>query len=175
MDKNDFYNTSVSEDTLKDRNNMIQERWKELNDFYLKHSDETIKYLFYVNAGGTGTVIGFMGSSEVIREMILLRIALCCFAFGLVCVGILRVFLLHKISFLFDNWRRDSNKYWKNEIGYSELSDKDDERSESDFFAFLIGYISAISFIIGLILGGISLFTFNQVVDKGISGVILYL
>ena len=160
MDNKDYYNTRVPKETLETRNNFISERWEQLHEFYLKHSDETIKYLLYVNAGGAAISIGFMGASESIRSLICLRISLCFFAFGLICVGILRAILLHKIKYLFDNWRKDSEKYWNSQIGYSELTQKDDKRSESDWGAFVVGYISGGSFIVGLILGGVSLLNY---------------
>lgn len=158
MDNNDFYYSSVPKETLDVRNKLITKRWEELSKFYLKYTDETIKHLLYVNAGGAAIVIGFMGASESIRDSICLRLALCFFAFGLGCVGVLRAILLHKVKYLFDNWRKDANRYWKTEIGFTELSENDDKRSEPDWLAFLTGYISGGAFLIGIILGGISLF-----------------
>lgn len=160
MDKNEYYNTSVPKEILKTRNDFIRQRWKDLNEFYLKYSDEIMKYLLYVNAGGAAMIIGFMGASESIRSLICLRIALCFFALGLICVGILRAILLHKIKYLFDNWRKDAEKYWNKNIGFTELTEKDDKRAESDWLAFIVGYISGGSFIVGLILAGVSLFSF---------------
>ena len=158
MDNNDYDNTSVPNEILKTRNKFISERGEQLHEFYLKHSDETIKYLLYVNAGGAAISIGFMGASESIRSLICLRIALLFFAIGLICVGILRAILLNKIKYLFDNWQKDVKKYWKSQIEYTELIENDDKRSGSARRAFIVGYISLVSFIIGLILGGVSLF-----------------
>ncbi len=158
MDNNDFYYSNVRKDIIDDRNKTIFERWEDLRQFYLKYIDEMVKHLLYVNAGGAAIVIGFMGASESIRASICLRLALCCFAFGLVCVGVLRAILLFIAKYQFDNWRKDAERYWKAEIGFTELSDNDDKRSESDWGAFIVGYISGGACIIGLILGGVSLF-----------------
>jgi hypothetical protein len=160
MDQNDYYNSSVPKEVLETKNNSISVRWKELSEFYLKYSDEMIKYLLYVNAGGAATSIGFMGASEVIRGSVCMRIALLCFALGLTFVGILRALLVHKIKYLFDNWRKDAEKYWNNRMAYSELSENDDKRSESDWYAFTVGYVSGGFFILGLIFGAISLFSY---------------
>lgn len=151
MDNNDFDYSNVRKDVIFGRE-------KELRDFYLKYTDEMVKHLLYVNAGSAAIVIGFMGASESIRASICLRLALCCFAFGLICVGVLRAILLLKVKYLFDNWKKDIKKYLNTEIGFTELSDNDDKRSESDWGAFIVGYISGGACIIGLILGGISLF-----------------
>jgi hypothetical protein len=160
MEQNDYYNTSVPKEVLEAKNNAISARWKELSEFYLKYSDEMIKYLLYVNAGGAATSIGFMGASEAIRSSTCLRIALLCFALGLASVGILRALLVHKIKYLFDNWRKDAEKYWSNRMAYTELTENDDKRSESGFYAFVVGYISGGFFILGLIFGAIGLFSY---------------
>ena len=119
-----------------------------------------LKYLLYVNAGGAVTILGFMGASESIRNLFWLRIALCCFALGLVLVGIVRLILVHKAGSAWNGWKKDVGQYWCGTIGYTELKDSDDERTKSDFWAWFFGYASGGAFITGLILGGISLFTY---------------
>jgi hypothetical protein len=163
MDKNkaqDYYCESVPSPILERRNKFISSRWEELSKFYLTNADETIKYLFYVNAGGTATIIGFMGASETVRSIIILRVALCFFAAGLLSVGILRVFLFHKVRRVSDNWQKDVLKYWKCEIGFNQLVGNDNSRTGSDLISIIIGYVSGGSFFIGLIFGGVSLFTY---------------
>jgi hypothetical protein len=158
MNKQDFNDVKDHEELLRQRNNSVSKRCQELAEFYLKHSDETIKYLLYVNAGGVATSIGFMGASESARKLVCLRIALCLFALGVVLVGVLRVLLLHKVRFLLNNWRKDSEKYWARQIEYAQITANDYKRAESDLYAFVAGYASGASFVLGLILGGVSLF-----------------
>ncbi len=158
MDKNDYYNTSVPKEFLETRNDIIQKRWDQLHGLLTKHTDEIIKYLLYVNAGGVVTILAFMGTSESIRNSIYLQIALLCYALALMCVGILRVLLLLKIERVFNSWRRDANKYWKQHIGFSELTEEDDNRTESGRAFWIVGWISGGLSIIGLIFGGIGLF-----------------
>jgi len=159
-DNTDFYNTNVPPKLLEDRNDFIVKRWTHLGQFYLKYSDEMIKYLLYVNAGGAVTSIGFLGAFEEVRNSICLRISLCFFAVGLTFVGILRASIVHKIRNLHNNWRKDVEKYWKSDIGFTKLTENDDKRTESDLYAFILGYISGGAFVLGLIFGGISLFSF---------------
>lgn len=155
----DFYNSGVPSNILEENNAHIEARWKELSEFYLRFVDEMIKYLLYVNAGGAAISLGFMGASDMARNSIWLKIALCFFALGLVFVGILRATLVHKIKNLFDSWRGDCEKYWNQKIGFTKLTQADENRSESDLYAFVLGYISGAAFILGLICGGISLFS----------------
>ena len=157
MDKND-YNTNVPKELLEARNDFIQKRWEQLHEFLIKHTDEMIKYLFYVNAGGVVTILAFMGTSESIRNSICLRIALLCYALGLVCVGVLRVLLLLRIERVFNCWRKDTKKYWKQRIGFNELTEEDDNRTESGRTFWIVGCISGGLSILGLIFGAIGLF-----------------
>ena len=101
-------------------------------------------------------VDGINGSNQLLNRW---RLALCFFAFGLICVGILRAILVLKTRFLFDNWRKDAKKYWNNHIGYTELNEKDDKSSESEGLALIFGFISGISCIVGMLIGGFSLFS----------------
>ena len=158
MDKNDYFNTSVPKEFLETRNDIIQKRWDQLHGLLTKHTDEMIKYLLYVNAGGVVTILAFMGTSESIRNSIYLQIALLCYALALMCVGILRVLLLRKVERVFNSWRRDADKYWKQHIGFSELTEKDDNSTKSGRVFWIVGWISGGLSIIGLIFGGIGLF-----------------
>ena len=157
--KDDYYNTDIPKNLLETRNTYIQERREQLQGFYLKHTDEIIKYLLYVNAGGAVAILTFMGTSKSIRNSIYLQIALLCYALALACVGLLRVLLLHKVAYLFENWRKDAEKYWVQDIGYNKLIEEDDKRSESGRKLWIAGYLSAGLSILGLILGAMGLFT----------------
>ncbi|MBN1787163.1 MAG: hypothetical protein JW806_02075 [Sedimentisphaerales bacterium] len=155
----DFYYDCVKPEEIERRNKVISDRWSELHGFYTKHADEIMKYLFYVNAGGAGAVLGFMGSSETVRGLIAVRISLCCFAIGLICIGILRTFLTHMAKSFFDNWRNDVGNYYTTKISFTQLNENDSTRTESEKWPYFFGYLSGVSFIAGVIFGGISLFS----------------
>ncbi len=155
----DYHYNCVKPEEIERRSKVIADRWSELHSFYTKHADETMKYLFYVNAGGAGAVLGFMGSSDIIRKLFFVRISLCCFAVGLICIGILRTLLTHMTKSFFDNWRKDVASYYKTKISFTQLDKNDNTRTESEMLPFLFGYLSGASFIAGVIFGGISLFS----------------
>ena len=154
----DYHCDCVKPEEIERRNKVISDRWSELHGFYTKHADETMKYLFYVNAGGAGAVLGFMGSSDIIRKLFYVRISLCCFALGLICIGILRTLLTHRTKSFFDNWRKDVASYYETKISFTQLDENDNTRTESEMWPYLFGYLSGVSFIAGVIFGGISLF-----------------
>ena len=152
------YNTSVPAEIIKSRDKYISERWEQLYNVSTEHAKETIQYLFIVNAGGTGALLGFLGVSEKARSSGFLIAALCCFSAGLVLVGILRVFIVHHLMGIFERWKKDVSKYYMNQITYDEITSEDDRRTGSDKIEFTIGYLSGILFIVGLVLGSIGLF-----------------
>lgn len=163
----DFHYDCVKPEEIERRNKIISDRWSELHGFYTKCSDEIMKYLFYVNAGGAGAVLGFMGSSEIVRKLLFVQISLCCFAIGLICIGILRTILNHMTKSFFDNWREDVASYYATQMSYSQLDQNDNTRTESEMWPYLFGYLSGASFIAGVIFGGISLFSSLPIPNTG--------
>ncbi len=67
--------------------------------------------------------------------------------------------MLHKIRNLYNNWQKDAVRYWNKEIGFTKLTENDEKRIGSDWYAFMLGYTSGGAFILGLVFGGISLFS----------------
>jgi len=157
-DKIDFHCADVKPEVITERNKYISDRWSELHAFYTSCADEIKKYLFYVNAGGAGAVLGFMGASDDVRGLVFVRISLCFFAIGLVFIGVLRVIATHMANSFFDNWKIDVADYYETKISFSELNKNDQTRTQSEVWLYLLGYLSGISFIIGMVFGGISLF-----------------
>jgi hypothetical protein len=156
----DHYHANIPKETLDARNKFIAERWEDLSKVYVKQSDEIAKLLFYINSGGVATLIGFMGASESVRSVTCLQIALVFFAVGLVFSVILRAMWVHQDKRILDGWQSDVKRYWNGEIGFTELMKNDDDRVGSDIPNYIVGYISGGAFVVGLILGVISLFTY---------------
>ncbi len=159
MEKNDFYTSDVPKETLDARNKHIEERWEQLYYVSTQASNEVLKYLFYVSAGGAGAVLGFMGSSETARNLVGAKIALICYGIGLVFVGVVRVIIVHRTKFFFGKWTEDVAKYYAVKVGYNEIVDFDTKRTKSDVWEFIFGYVSAIACLLGLVFGGFALFS----------------
>lgn len=155
----DYYYNCVESEELERRNKVISDRWGELHGLYTKYVDEIIKHLFYVNAGGAGAVLGFMGSSEIVRKLFFVQVSLCCFALGLIFVGILRAILTHMAKSFFDNWRKDVASYYETQMSFPQLEKNDLARAKSEILPYIFGYLSGVSCIVGMIFGGISLYS----------------
>ena len=83
--------------------------------------------------------------------------ALILFCIGLVFVGILHARVTHRFYKLFNDWRKNTALYYNQKIGFSKLTADDEEKTNSDFWEFLIAYFSFGAFLLGLIVGGITL------------------
>ncbi len=159
MEKNDFYTNGIPKETLDARNKYIEERWEQLYHVSTQAANEVLKYLFYVNAGGAGAVLGFMGSSATARDLVGAKIALISFGIGLVFVGVVRAIIIHRTNFFFKKWKEGVEKYYAVKVGFNKITDQDENRAESDFWEFLFGYLSAIAGLVGLASGCFALFS----------------
>ncbi len=140
------------------RFNFISARWAQLNALTKDWSDKAISYLMLTNAGGAVAVLSFMGSSEV-RAMAGPKIALGCFALGVICVGILVAKQLHRFEGFYKGYKRDSEQYLADRIeDWGTVVSRDEERVEASFWDYAWGYFAFILFIGGCGAGAISLF-----------------
>ena len=140
------------------RFNFISARWAQLNQLTKEWSDKAISYLMLTNAGGAVAVLSFMGGSEKVREMAGPRIALACFAVGVICIGILVAKQLHRFERIFKGYVKDSTRYLADQIEWDTLTTDDNARANPSVMDYAWGYVAFILFIGGCVAGAISLF-----------------
>jgi hypothetical protein len=140
------------------RFNFISARWAQLNALTKDWSDQAIKYLLLTNGGGAVAVLSFMGGSDKVRAMAGPRIALGCFALGVICIGILVAKQLHRFEAIFKGYMKDSTRYLADQIEWDTLTTDDDARIQASFWDYAWGYVAFILFIGGCVAGAISLF-----------------
>ena len=113
---------------------------------------KAIKMLFIINSGGAIAILSYMGSSDsVITGTIVF--ALCCFFIGIILVGILIARAVHCMNNLYEGWKKDVSKFYKDEIDWEKLTESDEKRVPNELPDFIIGYASFAAFIIGSIVG----------------------
>jgi len=136
----------------------ISARWAQLNALTKDWSDKAVKYLTLTNAGGAAAVLSFMASDKV-REMVGPRIALCSFAAGVIFTGILVAKQLHRFEGMFKGYKRDSEQYLADRIeDWGTVLSRDEDRTQTSFWDYGLGYAAFILFIGGCVAGGLSLF-----------------
>jgi hypothetical protein len=139
------------------RTNYLDKRWAQLNGLVGDYADGVIKYLFLINSGGVVAIMSFMGTSIDIRNNFQVKSALFLFGVGILLVGCLKIFLYHKVEWIYKNWRKNSHNYLNDKIGWNKLIEDDNERSFSNTKAYLIGYGAFFAFLIGSGFGALGL------------------
>jgi len=139
------------------RFNLISARWAQLNALTKDWSDKAVNYLMLTNAGGAVAVLSFMASDKV-REMAGPRIALSCFAAGVIVTGILVAKQLHRFEGIFKGYMTDSTRYLTDQIEWDTLTTRDEDRTQPSFMDYGLGYAAFILFIAGCVAGALSLF-----------------
>jgi hypothetical protein len=138
----------------------INRRWSQLNALTKDWGDKAISYLMLTNAGGAVAVLSFMASDKV-RKMVGPRIALCCFALGVIFTGILVAKQLHRFEGLYKGYKKDSQQYLAGQMEWATVVSEDDKRVQASFWDYGLGYVAFILFIGGCMAGGISLFRWH--------------
>lgn len=93
-------------------------------------TDLSVKYLIYINAGGAVVILGFMGASSSVRDIVGPKLALLSFVFGLVTVGIVLAAGFYRMAHSQKSLKEDIDKYTSKEIDWEELLENDAKRLE---------------------------------------------
>jgi hypothetical protein len=141
------------------RSNCISTRWAQLNALTKEWSDKAVNYLLLTNAGGAVAVLSFMASDKV-REKIGPKIALSCFALGVIVTGFVVARQLHRFERILNGYKRDSERYLTNQIDeWDTVVSRDEERIHpSIVWDYGLGYLAFALFFGGCVAGAISLF-----------------
>ncbi len=138
--------------------NFISSRWGQLSTLVKEWTEKAVKFLTLTNAGGAVAVLSFMGASDEVRSMFWPRIALFCFALGVICTGIFIANQFHRIETIFLRYKRDSERYLSDKIEWGTLITIDEDRSDASCWDYVWGYVPFILFVLGCFAGAISLF-----------------
>jgi hypothetical protein len=141
------------------RFNYINARWAQLNALTKDWGDKAVSYMMLTNAGGAVAVLSFMGASYEARENWGPRIALVCFALGVIVTGILVAKQLHRFEGLYKGYKRDSEQYLADQIDdWGTVVSRDEDRTKASFWDYAWGSFAFILFIGGCVAGTVSLF-----------------
>jgi hypothetical protein len=144
-----------------ERSNYISDRIRQIIQVIDYWANLSVKYLLYVNAGGTIVVLGFMGASSAVRDMSSPKLALLSFLFGLVTSGMVSVIGFYRMAHFQKSLKEDFDKYVSNDIDWEKLLENDEKSFEPSKWACLFGWGAFTFFGLGAIIGLISLFTYN--------------
>jgi hypothetical protein len=138
----------------------VDTRWDQLLRLVEETELRALKYLTLTNAGGAVATLSFLGASEAVRKLLLPKISLGFFVFGLFAVGVLAALSAHKMAFLFREWKTTANKYTSDEITWGSLLADDSARVEKGrCFIITVAYMAFACFMAGSIVGLWALFS----------------
>ena len=123
-------------------------------------TEHCVKYISFTNAGGIIAVLTFMNSRNI-TFVSLAGLALSLFGTGLILVGITIAYMFHRIKNNYDDMKMCADKFFTGNINWGEFIEKTDKATKFNKPALILGWLSAISFFAGLIIGIISFITYD--------------
>jgi len=138
----------------------INRRWTQLHSLDKDWHERALNFLFLIHTGGSIATLGFIGSLGNSCP-IGIKIALALFVMGIITVGILTAKAVHHMSSLFAGWKRGVQEYYADKKDWDALLKEDDQRVGTNIWNWIIGYMAFAFFIIGVIIGGCSLFYYQ--------------
>jgi hypothetical protein len=136
----------------------VTARWSQLNTLRNEWTEKAVNFLILTNADGAVAVLSFMGASDGVRAMLWPRIALCCFAIGIISTGILIAKQFLRSESMFGHYDVESKQYLFDQIEWDTLNTRDDDRAKASFWDYAWGFIPFGLFVFGCVSGAISLF-----------------
>lgn len=129
-----------------------EQRWKQLNDLVIAHSEGALTYLLTVNGGAVAGMLAFIGAVTTIRQSTWALAALTIFALGLLLAGLSRVESLLHVRALQNKWKEDYQLFLTRQISWNQLIVQDDGRVKGrGWLAEVLGWASFACFVAGLI------------------------
>jgi hypothetical protein len=136
----------------------IKQRWEQLYELEKEWSDKAVKFLFLTNSGGAIALLSFLGTGAILIQSSYVKFGLISFVVGILFVAVIIARAHNHMSYLFESYRKDVNQFYKDLICVDDLYGKDLKRVESFSWQYVFPYASLVCFILGCVLGGISLF-----------------
>lgn len=129
----------------------IHERWKQLNTLSVDISERASKQLFITNGTGAIALMSYFGVAEKGRIFLEMKISLCFFVAGVFFAMVVTAILYHAYAVLLEGWRKDTGKFYSDEIEHENLYGNDEMRykDSNETFAVITSYISFACFFLG--------------------------
>ena len=155
--------SQTEEPVRSSRLKYVETRWNQLLRLVEDSELRALQYLFLTNAGGAVATLSFLGGSQLVRKLLMPKISLGFFVFGIFTVGVLTALSTHRMTGLFREWKSSAEKYTSDGISWGTLLANDNERVEKGrWLVVAIGYIAFACFIAGSSIGLCALFSSTQ-------------
>ncbi|MFT7227990.1 MAG: hypothetical protein ACI8PW_000570 [Methylophilaceae bacterium] len=129
----------------------IPERWEQLNKLLISATDDSIKYLFTVNAGGCVAILAFIGSAKEYKTTMLIILGI--LFLGLILVGCLNIARYLRLSKIIKKWTENSTEFYLKKIDFNLLIESDNLEVEKGKHVEYWAYASFTCVIIAGLIG----------------------
>ncbi len=136
----------------------VNQRWGQLYNLVKQWGEDSLNKLFFGNSGGAVAILGFVGTLKFENIPCSAKISLICFTIGAVIVILTGALLYHFMNSLFLLYRKDVTSFFNNSLSLEDLNKRDEDRSPLPFYIPLLGWVSFLFLVLGLIFGGICFF-----------------
>lgn len=110
--------------------------WGQLYALEKDWGERALRFLLITNSGGAVTTISFLGASEHARGLLGVKVSL-----GLFLVGVSTAKTLHRMSWLFKEWKLAENHYNAGRVSWDHLIEEDNKRAVESFWDYAILYM----------------------------------
>lgn len=140
------------------RERFIEHREKQLQSVATTASENAIKYLFTINAGGAVAVLTYLGAiASNHTEKLPLKYSLAFFFVGLVLVGLYKALLVHIYTNTFKMFQNSLKSYFKQQREWDDFYQEIESHVKQNNMPYILGYSSFACFFLGSVFGTLGL------------------
>ena|SRR5664279_473819 len=129
----------------------VDSMWREFSDWRSSTLQRVLNYMFVLNSGALLACLTLVAAKDGALRFV--RFPIWCFAAGTILVVIHAASDFYACERLFGKFRAEVSQFFKNEIDWEVLVDRNSQRMRSDWPWHVLGWISGIAFVSGLIVG----------------------
>lgn len=143
----------LNEENQAVANQEINYRLSGLKDILRGLAISLSKYLILANSGGILAVLTYLHTLVNTPPSNLIKTSLAFFVIGLVLISIVLFWVYYRIWKIDNEYKKDMALFYSNQISIFELRRRDNERTESDKFEYILAVLSFVSFVVAIISG----------------------
>jgi hypothetical protein len=133
---------------------LIDRRWAQLYEVEKEWGEKAYKYLMLTNSGGAVAILTFLGTDNA-TNIPAAKIALVLFVLGVVLLGAAIARQYHHMEGLFKGYKHDAQEYFRGELEFSNVHERDRERYEpTRLLDYVLPYACFGCFVVGCLVGG---------------------
>lgn len=142
------------------RADYIDKRWRQLHELELKRGDLVLNYLFLVSGGAAAATLAYIGNVAKAGGALPTGVLwmLGCFAASLLLVGLIKIWLIYKVTSIFKGWRSLVTRYYADQISWEEMLESDERTVIGNkWIIHVLGWSAYLALILGVVIGFVKL------------------